>query len=341
MIEVSAKISSKDLTFTPENFDSVISLGELTNLLTEIILELRNNDQYGQAARAAVDELERLAAQGFSLNDRSSAVLQLFNIYKQIIKVSMELRRLLSEKGLKLDVYDGITYAIYYNNERWFSETISPDWLRVTNDGALKLNVNKAVEDIRLGYNSMLNNRLKELFDNHYQSYSAAIWGMYKGGSNGRLNDGHVAEAFESHLASHHSSAYGLLNRGADVISMADWSAMLAAEGEITAAYWASHESPDDAWIHVRGSLGTQRGTVAGDVGKMQVKQSKHGDQVRLTTLANLKAGIARYTAIFGDKPAAQVARQIAMYMSENVPKTEKNIQAYAANEILDSLRNI
>ena len=32
--------------------------------------------------------------------------------------------------------------------------------------------------------------------------------------------------------------------------------------------WWATHESPDDAWVHIRSSMGTQRGTVAGDVGR-------------------------------------------------------------------------
>ena len=339
MISWDCQISGGDLTFTPEDFDSVTTLGELTSFLTQIILDLRNNNSYGEQARAAVNELEALATQGFSLNDQSAAITQLFHIYKSIIKVSLELRKLLEAKGLSLNIYDSITYALYYNNERWYTENIKPDWLRVTSDGALKLNIHKAVEDIKSTYTSKLNNEIQHLINQHYQAYTAAIWGMYKGGN--RLNGGHVAEAFETHLSKDHSDVYKILMNGVDVENASDEGLMIAAEGEITNKYWALHESPNEAWYHIRGALGTQRGTVAGDVGKVQVKQGKDGDQVRLTTLANLKTGIQRYTAIFGTEPAEVVARRIAMYMSENVPKTEKNMQAYGANEVVDKLRNI
>lgn len=91
-----------------------------------------------------------------------------------------------------------------------------------------------------------------------------------------------------------------------------------------------------EAWKHIRTSLGTQRGTVAGDVGRYQVKRgtsyTPYGKQVRLTTLRNLETGIKRYSAILSDEPANIVADRIAMYITEPA----SNMSAKILNNITD-----
>lgn len=82
-----------------------------------------------------------------------------------------------------------------------------------------------------------------------------------------KLNRGHVAEAYESHLASHHSNSYKLLN-SLNIDSVIDKAIIAKEITELKVDWWASHESPDGAWSHIRSSMGTQRGTVAGDVGR-------------------------------------------------------------------------
>ena len=163
---------------------------------------------------------------------------------------------------------------------------------------------------------------------------------MYKGtiGLGGKINQGHVTEAFESHLALHHSNSYRFINQVGNKNFTIDKIILFQGlKKEFTINYWADKESPDAAWAHIRGALGNQRGTVAGDVGFMQVKRGAnrgYGKTARLITLKNLQTGISYYSDIINPQiPIERVAKNIATYLSERINSNEQKIQAYIANK--------
>ena len=329
-----------NLYFSPEDFDSVITLEDLTNVLADIVGEIRAGDKTTQPL---LEEIEKLIALQDNLynykedKDYGGAGAQmLFAVYEQSIKTSMQIRKLLAQRGIKLQEYNDISYSFYYKGTRYTSDTIDLNWVRVGSDGALKLNIDKAVKDLKQQINSISQKQLQAIFQKHFEVYLAAIFGMYKGSS--RLNQGRVAEAFEAHLTEHHPNAFQYLNT-LNTNSVISKSLLVQFATEAGDSYWAHHEDPNSAWIHIRGAMGTQRGTVAGDVGNRQVKSAKDsGDQVRLSTLTNLKTGIKRYADILNPEISCRdVALKLARYLTEPVKRNEKNLQAYIANKELST----
>ena len=329
-----------NLYFSPEDFDSVITLEDLTNILADIVGEIRAGDKTTQPL---LEEIEKLIALQDNLynykedKDYGGAGVQmLFAVYEQSIKTSMQIRKLLAQRGIKLQEYNDISYSFYYKGTRYTSDTIDLNWVRVGSDGTLKLNIDKAVKDLKQQINSISQKQLQAIFQKHFEVYLAAIFGMYKGSS--RLNQGRVAEAFEAHLTEHHPNAFQYLNT-LNTNSVISKSLLVQFATEAGDSYWARHEDPNSAWMHIRGAMGTQRGTVAGDVGNRQVKSAKDsGDQVRLSTLTNLKTGIKRYADILNPEISCRdVALKLARYLTEPVKRNEKNLQAYIANKELST----
>ena len=329
-----------NLYFSPEDFDSVITLEDLTNVLADIVGEIRAGDKTTQPL---LEEIEKLIALQDNLynykedKDYGGAGVQmLFAVYEQSIKTSMQIRKLLAQRGIKLQEYNDISYSFYYKGVRYTSDTIDLNWIRVGSDGTLKLNIDKAVKDLKQQINSISQKQLQAIFQKHFEVYLAAIFGMYKGSS--RLNQGRVAEAFEAHLTEHHPNAFQYLNT-LNTNSVISKSLLVQFATEAGDSYWARHEDPNSAWMHIRGAMGTQRGTVAGDVGNRQVKSAKDsGDQVRLSTLTNLKTGIKRYADILNPEISCRdVALKLARYLTEPVKRNEKNLQAYIANKELST----
>lgn len=333
-----------DITFTPEDFDAVLTIDDLTSYIANLIIDIRN---YSVSPKllSAIDRMQMLSEYG--LNNESS-INELLMAYNQIQIASIEMRQLLSS-FVNLDTYDNIAYAFYYNGQRYSTEHIQANWLIKTSKGELRLQLDKAVESIKQNIEGTAKEKLANIFNKHYQGYLAAISGMYTKATGyvlgqrtkgARLNKGHVAEAYEAHIAQHHSQAYQLLNSLNTSISVID-KMVNAIELELKGDnYWAIHEDPNEAWKHIRGALGTQRGTVAGDVGRYQVKQgtntNEFSSQVRLASLSTLKNGIKVYCDLVNpDIPVTDAARKLAMYLSEPVKNTEKNIQAYIANKEL------
>ena len=332
-----------NLTFTPEDFEAVITADLLESILVDLITTIRSNDKTGQNLRNNIEQLSNLVEnENFS---KDSDIISLFNIYEQIKKISMQIRKLLSP-FIQLNTYDSIGYVFYYNGQRFVADEIKEEWLIKGSKGSLSIDLEKATSDISKTYSANAQSALRDIFNKHYASYLAAISGMYEKHTGyplgakvkgAKLNRGHVAEAYESHLASHHSAVYQLLN-SLDIDSIASKSIVATEIKELKADWWASHESPDGAWIHIRGSMGTQRGTVAGDVGRFQVKQgsntSAYSSQVRLSSLANLKRGVKDYCDIINpDIPVSQLAHRLAIYLSETVGQPSKELQAYIANK--------
>lgn len=329
-----------NLYFSPEDFDSVITLEDLTNILADIVGEIRAGDKTTQPLLEEIEKLIALQDNLYNYKEDKDyggeGVQILFAVYEQSIKTSIQIRKLLAQRGIKLQEYNDISYSFYYKGTRYTSDTIDLNWVRVGSDGTLKLNIDKAVKDLKQQINSISQKQLQAIFQKHFEVYLAAIFGMYKGSS--RLNQGRVAEAFEAHLTEHHPNAFQYLNT-LNTNSVISKSLLVQFATEAGDSYWAHHEDPNSAWAHIRGAMGTQRGTVAGDVGNRQVKSAKDsGDQVRLSTLTNLKTGIKRYADILNpDIPCRDVALKLARYLTEPVKRNEKNLQAYIANKELST----
>lgn len=329
-----------NLYFSPEDFDSVITLEDLTNILADIVGEIRAGDKTTQPLLEEIEKLIALQDNLYNYKEDKDyggeGVQMLFAVYEQSIKTSMQIRKLLAQRGIKLQEYNDISYSFYYKGTRYTSDTIDLNWIRVGSDGTLKLNIDKAVKDLKQQINSISQKQLQAIFQKHFEVYLAAIFGMYKGSS--RLNQGRVAEAFEAHLTEHHPNAFQYLNT-LNTNSVISKSLLVQFATEAGDSYWAHHEDPNSAWAHIRGAMGTQRGTVAGDVGNRQVKSAKDsGDQVRLSTLTNLKTGIKRYADILNPEISCRdVALKLARYLTEPVKRNEKNLQAYIANKELST----
>ena len=329
-----------NLYFSPEDFDSVITLEDLTNILADIVGEIRAGDKTTQPLLEEIEKLIALQDNLYNYKEDKDyggeGVQMLFAVYEQSIKTSMQIRKLLAQRGIKLQEYNDISYSFYYKGTRYTSDTIDLNWIRVGSDGTLKLNIDKAAKDLKQQINSISQKQLQAIFQKHFEVYLAAIFGMYKGSS--RLNQGRVAEAFEAHLTEHHPNAFQYLNT-LNTNSVISKSLLVQFATEAGDSYWAHHEDPNSAWAHIRGAMGTQRGTVAGDVGNRQVKSAKDsGNQVKLSTLTNLKTGIKRYADILNpDIPCRDVALKLARYLTEPVKRNEKNLQAYIANKELST----
>lgn len=334
-------MAGNQITFVPEDFDSVLTLEDLISHITTIITEIRNNDNIGKETRNSIEELQNIAQNGLLTKD--SSIQELFLTYENIKKVSMHLRNMLS-RFIQLDTYDSIEYAFYYNGKRYSVEEISSNWLIKGSNGELRLNLDNAVNDLKEKYSEKSAAKLQDIFAQHYASYFAAISGTYNGIiGHSRLNKGHIAEAYEAHLSEHHTAAYQLLN--IPIISTIDKILSASDLAKNPGAYWSTHENINEAWIHVRGALGTQRGTVAGDVGRFQVKSgsnnSEYSSQVRLASLTTLNTGIKNYCDIINpDIPISEIARKIAMYLSEPVKTTDQNLQSFIANKEIAPIIN-
>ena len=333
-------MAAKNLFFQPEDFDAIITKDLLIKILTEIIIQIRTNDNVGYELKKNIKELEKLA-KNESFKKEDDNLYSLFKIYEQIKKTSMSIRKLLSPY-INLNTYDSIGYVFYYNNKRYVAEEIKVEWLLKGSKGELRLNLDAAVKDLEKQYEDEAEAKIRNIFNQHYKSYFNAISGMYKahGGilGHGKLNRGHIAEAYESHLSGHHSKAYNILNNfNLDSVM----GKMVAAQelSNLKEEYWSIHESPNEAWVHVRGALGRQRGTVAGDVGRYQVKSGfssniHYTSEVRLSSIANLRRGVEDYCDILNNNlPPKQVAQRLAVYLSERVSQPSKELQAYIANK--------
>lgn len=323
--------------FSAQDLGNVISIEDLTGYFITIIQQIRNGSK--NVASTIYQDLEKLNTVSLEWQNPETAVPNLLNAYETLKKISMSLRKELSA-FMDIDEYSEISYALYYDNKRYVTESIQASWLKVTSKGELRLLLDKATSDLEKQSANTLQNRIQELFQAHYESLLRTIRGTYKGIiGKGRLNEGHITEAFEEHLQEHHSVAYSIFqSKNVEQYSSID-KTLLEGKNE----QW--DESLDAAWAHVRHSLGTQRGTVAGDVGKWQVKRGSSKNewtsQVRLSSLANLKKGVELYSQILTTQDIPGLAKQIAMYISEPVTKASANLTSQIADKKTQELLSI
>lgn len=331
--------------------EQYISFQELVNALNEIIKEIRSSSTEYSSLIKSINDLEL----NYKNLTASTKVEVMFNAYKKIQNISIEIRKLLQKYNIKAELYDNISYAFYYTNSngqtiRYSTDKLDLKWLRVSSTGELQINLTKAISDIS---SSGLNNLISEIFTKHYESYYNLITGTYnerkpyKGKTYKRapLNKGHISEAFEEHLSQHHPGFYSLLNSG--LLFEKNNESVLSKMAQVqinSQENWENknHESVTAAWMHVRHSMGSQKGTVAGDVGKYQVKfGTVENPKLRLARLSTLKNGIKLYSLILSDEDSLKVATLLASYMSERVNKTsERLVDAIIDKEVSTLLEN-
>lgn len=345
--------------YSAKDFDGIVIYDDLVQALIPIIQSIRQASEY-QDLKQLIQKLKTYVKDGKI--DKNTSTNDLIFIYTSIQKISLQLRKMLPT-FLRVADYDGINYTFWYNDQRYVSEHIDPSWISVYHDGnenhtaQIQLNLEKAIEDIKDGVSSALHDKVQEQLTNHYLKYYTAIKNMYldvnkhhlehpEKGS--KVNVGNVAEAFERHLAQHHNIGYQTLKEsfaeGTKVLSNFD--KMIMAQEKILnenlqpiQGQWSTHEPPEKAWIHVRQSLGNQRGTVAGDVWNMQIKsgnnKSSYSHIVNLTSLYNLETGIKNYSFLVDETPVNQAAAKIASYLSGRVSDTSKIVQAKEVNNLM------
>lgn len=345
------KINNNSVYFAPEDFKNVITIEDLTDYLIEIIIEIRKENN--EEKNSIIKEIEELQKLEIYNNDGSYNNQNIISIYKKIQSISLKLREKLSKYISTIDLYDSIGYALYYNSQRYYSKDLDIRWLKIDNKGNLLLQFNKAIDDIEKRLSEEYKDSIRETLNSHYMKMLEAIQGTYKGeaiGSNkkgAKLNYGHIAEAFERHLSAHHSYSYKILNNlmkninSADkiLISNINW------EKEFPNSYWEKHEQNgiDGTWKHVRASLGIQRGTVAGDVGNLQVKSSRrHSRNLQLSSLNNLKLGIETYSELINDKiPIKEIAKKVANYLTEPLSREASILASDILNQEIEKELNI
>lgn len=318
-----------------------ISLGELIDALTLSIEEVRSSTD-GEAYIELNESVAALEEIHFTRRNKDNNVLTVFNTYEQLIKISMTIRSLLSKIGIIANQYNSLDYGIYYKGERYFAKKVATNQMTVTKSG-LMLHLDKVVEDLRNEIQSDLAQSIAKLINTHYQQYANYAANRYVNNTNsslyGRVNMGHVAESFERHLQEHHQQLYiwslnpSIEDSPSGMIQMHINELSRTISSDIPAG---QNEGEDDVKYHLIGSLGYQRGTVAGDVRSTQVKEGlwnqKDNDKaksasVRLTSIYNLKLGIKTFAPILNPEvPAQRVAMSIAIYISDIIDEPARNV---------------
>ena len=204
-----------------DSLQNVVSLRELTEVLTEIITQIRSGDKTYNALKVQLQNLEQYTVDLNNIEQKKgdpvTNLRRAYDMYKDIQHVSLELRKLLSQ--FTATTYDTITYALYYKGTRYETEQIDISWLRLSSEGTLELNLRKASDALKDDILTVGQENAKELFTNHYSAFLKVIQGTYRGeiGKKGAaVTLGHVAEAYEEHLSEHHHISNKILRNSID-----------------------------------------------------------------------------------------------------------------------------
>ena len=353
----------RQIYFKPSDFTGVLSLDYLTQVIVDIIKDIRANDhgQYNYMINE-IDELKNieLEVEAYKNNENVKQAQVMidyyYNLYQRLLKISLELRKLLP-KELGLAQYDNISYAFYDRKQRFYFEKL-PISALVYNESTDKLQIDLeiATKNLRQRLTQANKKSYGAILNAHYNNFLKVLRNKKTQELPSGLNKGHVAEAFEEHLAQHHTAAYNFYNNMENqqetyYSDLSPWQKSILGEDllESPANLWGTkketnrHETITEAWVHVRSAKGTLRGTVMGDVGNMQVKEatnSGYGSKVNLVSFANLKKGVETYSRIMGDgnpngPDIIEVAYEIAKYISEPITHSA-GVQVNEMSEIKD-----
>lgn len=337
---------------------AIIDVSLLTDILTPMIADMRsNNPRYNDI----INDINLLASYGDNLLSNNNLNIS-YNIYKLTQKISLAIRRELAVFIPDMETYGQINYAFYYNGKRYSVDHLNLNWLLLDKKGNLKINLDEIEKDFAEITNNKILNGINLKIEAHKTGFIKAIQGTYNGTlGKGKINMGHVAEAYEEHIMEHHTPAYQFLNSlqyfllsGVDKVI----GSMPKDFGLEENVYWSNHESIGTAWKHIRNSLGTQRGTAAADVsskkissygvqvkaGQKRIIQTKKGQIefghiLQLSSLNNLKQGVLEYSKIFNPNiPVQEVAKSLAIFLSEPITKRAENLIEHVEDEFIKQI---
>ena len=310
--------------------DQGIALQDLIWHFTELVDEIRNNSQNYLKLQGLIKQIEDVNIYTIT---KKLGVLSLFKLYKRIIHISIELRKILPQFEVEVSQYNSIDYALYFNNQVYYTEHLKPEWLSATK-GGLMLRLSPAIKEIEEDIKNDTQIEILNMFNKHYQLFLDTVEDSYMRHHNGKsilkgddktFNKGHIAEAHERHLQQHHSILYQMAkNKNIEPNEMIESHIQEMQTQNNSISF---HETASTIWKeHLLASFGYQRGTVAGDINSTQVKQGQSGSSLRLTKIGNLRAAIKVYSDLFNtDIPSSIVATKIALYMSDIVDKDIRN----------------
>jgi hypothetical protein len=257
----------------------------------------------------------------------------LLKLYNDSIKIALKLREELKTYLPTIETYKNIEYVFWHNGKRYYTKEIRLSWLSDSSPGEIILNYGQIVKDLEEEYKNGVNNIVRDIMNRHFQKYYTQLKAM---AHSDKVNQGYAAEAYEEHLQQHHPEIFKILNqknikRNDPVVNY-----IIQNEKQLTdKSFWSYHEEDGafGAWRHYRSAKGTMRGTVAGDVGKYQVKF----DNPHISSITTISEDIKNYAMII-DKtiPVKQVAHLLMYQLSENIQKDAADFSTLIANGILD-----
>lgn len=356
---------------------SIITVKDMANALTNLIEQLRNGTMGIEADQinVLINELTSptgrlLKAYDLAAPSKKDTVEQLeqkknllIKAYKTITSISLQLQKLIPEWGNKFD-HTSLDYAFYAHSRTdnlhvpYYTNTLSDNWLSVVGTGRkaqLKISLTKATNDLakqyELSIERIAQQEIQTLLSIHYTAMRQTVSASYErhhagaplGSIKGDINFGHVAEAHEHIVETHHKLLRNYL--------FAPISPEAALEDEIhifktqeintlqTSGFnWYDIHSSRETWDMILQSLGWLRGTVAGDIGTIQVKStSSTSDTLNLTSVLNLRVGWGLYSKLFDKSiPASTLAKAIALYITDII---DDQARAYVNKDILPAVQ--
>ena len=295
-----------DTLFTASDMANSINIEDAADVLVEAIDLIR--------AKIKINNLNNLESiiKEYSLKDNLTDE-EIIDAYKKVQEFSFYLRTFFKNFP-QVKQYEKISYAFYTSSGyRYTAET--PSGLHVS-DGVLYYNRQQTMLEIQKSLKGQFNyKKVQQALSKHIKDYKRMLKGTYRGK---RFNFGHISEAFEDHLSSHHTSLYNLLNINLQADSVFEKMADIEFQNylqEINSSNrWDTHETVKQGWQHLRNSLGIQRGTVAGDIGEFQVKARNN----KLADVSTIVEGLKIYSKIFDPSVSSDIlCYDILKYLSE------------------------
>lgn len=337
---------------------NIITVKDMADALTNLIKALRDGTMGIEADQinVLIKELTSptghlLTAYDLAAPSKKDTVEQLekkknllIKAYKTISSISLQLQKLIPEWGTKFE-HISLDYAFYAHSKTdnlhipYYTNTLSDDWLSIVGTGRkaqLKISLTKATKDLAKQYESSIariaQQEIQTLLSIHYTAMRQAVSASYErhhagaplGSIKGGINFGHIAEAHERIVETHHKLLRNYLFAPTLSEATLEDEIYIFKTQEInilqtSGSNWYDIHSTRETWDMILQSLGWLRGTAAGDIGTIQVKStSSTSSTLNLTSVLNLRIGWGLYSKLFDKSiPASDLAKAIALYITD------------------------
>lgn len=337
---------------------NIITVKDMADALTNLIKALRDGtmgieaDQINVLIKELTSPTGRLlTVYDLAAPSKKDTVEQLekkknllIKAYKTISSISLQLQKLIPEWGTKFE-HISLDYAFYAHSKTdnlhipYYTNTLSDDWLSIVGTGRkaqLKISLTKATKDLAKQYESSIariaQQEIQTLLSIHYTAMRQAVSASYErhhagaplGSIKGGINFGHIAEAHERIVETHHKLLRNYLFAPTLSEATLEDEIYIFKTQEInilqtSGSNWYDIHSTRETWDMILQSLGWLRGTAAGDIGTIQVKStSSTSSTLNLTSVLNLRIGWGLYSKLFDKSiPASDLAKAIALYITD------------------------